>query len=121
MYYSVVFITFMQFIYFMSDDVININIEDIAQILATTEIYKPLTFGYFYSEHCITLILWKETRITIILMTVVFITFLNSLEKLLWTCLFWVFTHGQVTIYLKNEKMLCIGTHHLCQPAWYTS
>ena len=33
----------------MSDDVININIEDIAQILATYEIYKPLTFGFFYS------------------------------------------------------------------------
>ena len=33
-------------------------------------------------------------------MTVVFITFVNSLEKLLWTCLFWVPTRGQVTIYL---------------------
>ena len=33
----------------MSADVININNEDIAQILATTEIYKQLTFGYFQS------------------------------------------------------------------------
>ena len=49
----------------MSDDVININIEDIEDIL---------------------------------LMTVVFITFVNSLEKLLWT--FWVPTRGQVSIYL---------------------
>ena len=38
MYYSVVCITFMQvikFIAFMSDDVISINSEDIAHILAT--------------------------------------------------------------------------------------
>ena len=30
----------------------------------------------------------KETCITVILMTVGFITFVNSLKKLLWTCLF---------------------------------
>ena len=44
---------------------------------------------------------------TVILMTVVFIMFDNRLEKLLWTCRFWVSTHGQVTIYL-NPLTKCI-------------
>ena len=74
----------------MSDGVININIEDIAHTLATSEIYMQLIFGSFL-QCCITLILWIETCITIILMTLVFITFVNSLDKLLWTCL-WVST-----------------------------
>ena len=47
MKHSAAFTTFTQS--FISDDVININIEDIAQILATSEICKPLTFGYFDS------------------------------------------------------------------------
>ena len=40
----------------------------------------------------------------------VFIVLVNSFEKLLWTCLFWVSTHGQVTIYL-NPLTKCIHNH----------
>ena len=41
-----------------------------------TALYKNYLYLFFF-------------YITVILMTVVFIMFDNSLEKLLWTCLFW--------------------------------
>ncbi len=74
---------------------------------------------------CITLLLRKETHITVILMTVVFIVFVNSLEKLLWTCIFCVSTHGQVTIHWPNvyitmhiwtqKTVIYSSNYHLCK------
>ena len=90
----------------MSDDVININIEDIAQILATYEIYKPLTFGFFTVFYY--LISTERNTYYCCFDDCVFIVLVNSLKKLLWTCLIWVSTHGQVTIYL-NPLTKCRG------------
>ena len=57
----------------MSDDVININIDDIAQILASyiRNIYNPLTFGFFLQHSLYYLISTeRNTYMIVILMNV---------------------------------------------------